>query len=243
MTNEKMAELIQQGNNNMVETLWENVLPLLYSKSKSFYNCYETRCKQAGIELEDIYQECYSVLLTTIKYFRVDTGLKFTTFLDYPFKSMFFNLVGLRTKKNEPLNNCTSFDKSIEHDGEACTLLDIISDDNSDKFIQYFDDLSEAETIRKVVEGLQEPYKYVIEEYFFNDTKLIDISEVLDISPERVRQIKSKALNILRKNEIIKNIYKENKLYQRWASVSRYVYSPNYYDLIQNLNQKIIRSK
>lgn len=242
MTNEQLAELIQHGGNDeLIPVLWKNVSRLLYQKSWRIYNHYESRCKQSGIELEDIYQECYSVLLSAIKAFNSESGLKFITFLEFPFKNMFFNIVGLRTRKNEPLNNYISLEKPLEQsDGGTCSLFDIISDEYSDEFVQQFENLSEAETIRAVVESLPESYKYVIKAYFFDNIKLIDISDVLGVSPERTRQIKYKALNILRTNKIIKNIHEENKLHQHWTNISRFIYSPDYYELIQNLNKELL---
>ena len=63
---------------------------------------------------------------------------------------------------------------------------------------------------------------------------------MLGVSPERTRQIKYKALNILRTNKIIKNIHRENKLHQHWTNISRFIYSPDYYELIQNLNKELL---
>lgn len=51
MTNELLAEYIQQGNNDeLIPLLWENVRKLLYMMSDKFYKLHKASCDSSGVE-------------------------------------------------------------------------------------------------------------------------------------------------------------------------------------------------
>ncbi len=242
MTNEDLARLIQEGNEELHPVLWQKVQNLLYTKAAVFYRSHTETCMRCGVELSDIRQECYSVYLAMVKAYDPERGLLFTSYLEYPFRNAVNSLLGFRTErgKHEPLNRTASLDKPIEAaDGDSCTLMDMIPDTESMDFLEDVDRDSEAVFIRQVVEDLKEPYRTVIRLHFFEGRTLQEIgTELGGVTAERVRQLKYKALRKLRQNGQLRQMYAEQMNHDRWAFASRWEYSPERYALIRQLQQR-----
>ncbi len=88
-------------------------------------------------------------------------------------------------------------------DGEDNALIDILENPNSDKTDQTLDHMeSLREEIRRSLAGLTDRQRDVINLYFGigadNSMSLEDIGDRFDLTRERVRQIKDKAINKLR---------------------------------------------
>ena len=98
MTNELLAEYIQQGGNDeLIPILWGNVEKILYIKSEQVYRLHKESCSRRGVELWDIRQASYMAFLDAIKAYKPETGNKFTSYLNYPFKNAVNELLGLQS--------------------------------------------------------------------------------------------------------------------------------------------------
>ncbi len=212
MTNELLAECIQQGNNNeLIPVLWEKVQKLLYMKSDKFYRLHQISCDRSGLDKWDIRQASYIAFLEAVKAYKNDSGCKFTSFLEYPFKNAVRELLGIRTTKREPLNECSSLDAQIESsEGDSCSMLELIADDTALKFVEDVSVRSEAETIRQIVDTLPEPYRGIIQVHYFEGVTLKEIAERISVSGTRVRQREVKALVMLRQNDLLRKLYTES---------------------------------
>ena len=214
MTNEQLAGLIKSGNNDeLIPILWERVNKLLFLKADRFYNLNTGLCSRKGVERSDIRQECYCAFLEALKGYKPSEKLKFTTFLDYPFKNAVNQLLGLRTQSgiNEPLNNCKSLDKPLKSsESEDFTLSDIIADESSLDFIAALDADEEAKEIRKAVDELPEQQRRVIKGVYFENKTLRQIAESLNISYQSAGYHKEKAIRALRRNPTLIKIEKEH---------------------------------
>lgn len=190
MTNEQLAVFIRQGGNELIPILWGNVGKILYIKSEQVYRLHQESCSRRDVELWDIKQASYMAFLEAIKAYKPESGNKFTSYLNYPFKNAINELLGLRTSRtvNEPLNNSTSLDKPISEDSEdVISLLETIADDTSLDFIDNMETNAVSDTVRAVVNTLSEPYKCVVTAFFFEGITLSDIAKRLEISGERAR--------------------------------------------------------
>lgn len=241
MTNELLAEYIQQGDNNeLIPILWEKVCKLLYMKSERFYKLHKASCERSGVELWDIKQESYTAFLEAVRAYNPDSGNKFASYLNYPFKNAVSELLGLRSSRtaNEPLNNSTSLNKEIEiSDGDSCSMLDLIADDTSLDFINSMETSAVGDTVHAVVDALPEPYKCVVTAFFSRVQLLLDIAERLKISGERVRQLKRKALEMLRKNKILRELYNDMQRHEHYRSFSWFRTSPEYFAILKKLDK------
>lgn len=243
MRNELLAKYIQQGGNDeLIPILWENVINLLYSKSDSLYRLHKESCSRRGVEVWDIRQASYTAFLDAIKAYKPESGNKFTSYLNYPFKNAVNEFLGLRTSRtvNEPLNNSTSLDKPIDEssDGDVISLLETIADDTSLDFIDNMETNAVGDTVRSVVDTLPEAYKCVIIAFFFEGISLSDIAKRLEISSERVRQLKRKALELLRKNKIMRELYNDMQQHNHSCSFSWFRTSPEYFTMLKRLDHK-----
>ena len=149
MTNEQLATFIHAGGNDeLIPLLWNKVQRFVYYKARSVYTLNTTRCKRCGVELWDIQQAGYIAFIEALRGYKPETGYKFITFIQLPFKNAVNDLLKLKTEKQrqEPLNNCISLDTPAEDtDGDTDTaLIDLQADQSSLNFI---DDMVETVTI------------------------------------------------------------------------------------------------
>lgn len=126
MTNEKLVELIQDGITELIPSLWENTEKFFYLQARKWFNKYPDMCRRAGVELEDLEQEAYFAFTDTIGYYKREEGLKFLTFANFPIKTRFNDLLGLRyeAQTHLPLNGAVNIEKPIGEDD--VTLLDTL---------------------------------------------------------------------------------------------------------------------
>lgn len=101
------------------------------------------------------------------------------------------------------LPTTSNIDANIPEDGD--TLLDILADKNSEMPDQELLDnvVEHKDELTKILNLLDYREKIIIEEYFglFGDEKTLEeIGNILDLTKERVRQIKERAIRKLRNN-------------------------------------------
>ena len=94
-----------------------------------------------------------------------------------------------------------SLDESLT-DGDECSLLNLLADDRQELPDASVDDQAMRQQIRKVLSCLSEREEFILSLYFGLDGEgrrtLEDIGEQLNLTRERVRQIKERALVRLR---------------------------------------------
>ena len=247
MTNEQMATLIQSDRETFKELLpilWKKVNRLLFKLARDFYNKHTASCTQRGVELSDIEGGCYAVFLAALDAYKPDKFTLFMSYFDYPFKNMTAELLNIRTERGrqEPLNNCDSLDREItQDDGSKTTLLDLTADRQSDfenDVIEGLNREQEALAVREAVAALPEQMCRVVELYYFEGRTLREISELLGVSASRIQQINHNALRELRKNRQLRTIYYENQQHQAECCLSRFRYSPQYFDIVEQLRER-----
>lgn len=240
-TNEQLATLAQRGEKDALAMLWKKTNALLYQKASVYFRSHTETCIRCGVELADLKQECYGAFLEAVKAYQPNQETKFLSYVNFPFQNAVNALLGLRTERgrNEPLNHAASLDKPLETDeGDGGTLHDILPDAASVCFLDALDRDAEAAFIRQVVAELPEPYRVVIQAYFFEGRTLGEIGEGLGMTAERVRQIKSRALQALRKHKQLRQLYNEHKQHNNWLQAARWEYSPEHFALIQRLQER-----
>ena len=107
-----------------------------------------------------------------------------------------------------------SLDKQLGNNEDGGTLLDLLSDDKSFKATDHLvSDLNHNSTILKCLDGLREKDKNIMILLFGLDGNeprtLQEVSDIVDMSREMVRQIKNKTLIKLSKQKSIQTAYNE----------------------------------
>ena len=225
MCNEELAQAIKQGQPELKPLLWEQVQKLLELKAQDCYCKYFSRCIKCGIDLTDIYQECYFVFEEALKAYNHESGYKFTTYLTYPLKNAFLRLLGYNNDNNTALNDSISLEQPInsEIDSDIILLLETIADTAAAEFIEKIDRLSIAEQIREIINALPDRPKYMIIAYYLENKTLKEIAAELQLSESRIQQIRTQAERTLKKSPQLQQLY--NDFYK-----SHYNNRPYYYD-------------
>ena len=195
LTNEQLAEFIQQGgNDDLKPVLWERVRRLLYMRSSRYFRHYTNYCNEHSVTEWDLKQQAYPAYEDALKSFDSGRG-KFTTILVFNFRKSIRQLF-----KNDLLNTADSLDRIIDTgDGGGDTaLIDFIADDTAESPFELIEENSQKEEtariLRKCVDSLEEREKAVINGYFYNGETLESIGNAFGISGARVQQIRDKAL-------------------------------------------------
>lgn len=246
MTQEEMCVLIQTGTRqDLIPALWESVQKLYTQKAYRYYSSHRERCTECGIEQEDIQQQAFFAFLESIEAYEPERGLRFVSYINYPFMRQMQELLGYRLSagRNDALNGSGSLDKEIENDdGGGSTLHDIVPDVHSLEFIEQLDADSVAEMVRAEVRKLPDRLCFVIEKSYFDGLTLGEIGEQLHITHTRAAQLRQQALRQLAKSrnlaELHSAFYHTNKL-RRLESQSRHSFDAEkqYEELAERIQQ------
>lgn len=234
ISNEDLVVAIQNGNKKDIETLWKNVHKLISLHAYRYYQ----RFKGNSIATEeDLIQEGYMALLEAIKYFDINSGYKFTTYLNYTLKNAFQKVMGLRTNKqrNEPLNNCFSLNSNISQDDEETEEIDFIIDKTALKQFERIEVSETQQIVWEAISHLDERSREVIIMKYFKDMTLKNISNVLSVTIETVRQIDLKALRTLRKMPSLRSLYFEMEELETQQRLNHIEYNPECFELIKKI--------
>lgn len=189
MTNEQLAEFIQQGGaEDLKPVLWERVKHLMFKICGQYFGRYPERFAACGVEIADLRQECYPAYLKALKSYNPAKNSKFTSYLNYHTVNACRELLGIRSGDNtKPLDNCTSLDIPLNtEDGSEITLAGLIEDETAaEPFEKALQDISDEQT-RKVLtaalERLDKPLRDVIVLYYFKGLTQEAIAEQSDVS-------------------------------------------------------------
>ena len=207
MTNEQLVTMIKDDDRpDLLPELWERVRRLVYSMSDSEYRKRSEQFRRCGVTIEDIKQSCYTnVFMPAVRQYDSAKGLKFVTFLTYPFWRAVEALLGTVNgrENNRPLDNAVSLDAPLcddMGDGEPLTLGETLADDEPTP-----EEKLTAEDMKKIVRvavySLAEPYHTVISRHYLADQPIALIAEDLNEDEKQVRAICRKGLRTLRNDE------------------------------------------
>ena len=168
MTNEELAVRIQNGETELIPTLWEQVERFIKWKAR-------VRAANldgfGGVTEEDLYQSGFFALLYAINAFNPQTGFTFITYLVHPLQSVFADAAGYRTdkRKYDPLQNYLSLyvTESNGGEGEGTTLADVIPDPVAEEPFVAVEDGQLRGALEKAVGQLPEAQKRAIVARYF----------------------------------------------------------------------------
>lgn len=221
MTNEEIVVQIQQGNTDLYLELWKNVKRLV---SQLAYTRYCISHGRGGCEVEDLVQCGYLALVTAVNSFDINTGFKFTTYLDKTLKTEFATAIGYRSRKRNPLDDAIRLDAPLDDDDGDGTYYDLIEDPNGnfeDKTIEdtWVADLRQE--LRKAIAAIPEDQGELIQLRYEKGLSVDQISKSRSIDPKAVRSLESKALHSLRRPQIRSRLERfvddETPYYEKWG--------------------------
>ena len=228
------VKIKQEQRDDLTPDLFERVKGILYKKCGKSFQANKARFVQCGIELDDLKQECYFVFLEALKGYKPEAPEPFIAFLKYPYLTMLHDMLGTRggRENRKPLDNAVSLNTSTaDNDGESGgELLDLIEDTD---IIPHAEQAARSErkrTVRAAVCRLQEPYREIIERYFFSGQSACVIAAALNITTAQYFNAKKRALTALRSDESLRylGLYGSLDRLERTISMTPALYMLNW---------------
>lgn len=203
MTNEKLAELIQEGGNDeLLPLLWDKTRLLIYKKCGRLWQLYSEKLEQFGYSFDDLQQEGYNALTFAVKSYKSEKGYKFTTYLNYALKHVIRCLLSGGT---DVLNQTgtMSLEQPLSEDmnGGVLYIADTITDKHSAVAFEEIERLDEYRVLYEAVDSLPPDQRITIYEYYFKGFTRKRIAEIHSCTESDVRRTLHKALCSLRTGE------------------------------------------
>lgn len=200
MTNEELATEIRAGRAGYGE-LWERVHRFVRQQAHRYYTLHAGTCVHAGVEQDDLVQCGFLALQDAVQAFDPARGYTLLAYLRYPLSNRFREACGLRTRRRDPLNLCTSLDKPAGEEGDA-VLSDFLPNPDA---AERMEEVVEEEYRRQLrdaldmaIDMLDEKRRDTIRRRFWNGETQDAIAADMHVGRERIRQTEQAALRDLR---------------------------------------------
>ncbi len=157
------------------------------------------RYGKRGEELYDLIQEGNLGLYDAIRKYNFSKNVRFCYYAKWWIRKYIVSFLQARNK----ITNNESYVTDEEYDNAIADYEIETINDNEEK------DDTPIVSANKLLDTLDDRMRYVIESIYglngVEQRNLIEISKCLDVSPERVRQLKIRAMMILRNNALANN--------------------------------------
>ena len=183
MNNEQLVKEIQNGNKELILTLWEQVEKFIRLKADE---------RVAAINnkdiADDLYQSGYFALINAVKSYDDSRGMNFLGYLKFHLMSEFDECLGRKTTrtKNEPMHHAISLDIRAYKDDKDTTLADTIIDPAATEMFDNFEEADYWQSVRKLlleaIEALENQQERKLFKYILStDTSIIAAARCLGI--------------------------------------------------------------
>lgn len=197
MTNEELAQQIQQGERNLILQLWEQVRRYAHDRAYKWFRATNGR---GGQTVQDLEQEAFLALLEALEGWDEDAG-PFLTWYSMRLKSAFTAATAQRTQRDrkDPLQDCLSLDAPLtDREGDPFTLEDTIPDQRAEDDLNTVEERDRQAAVRRVLDSLAPEQKQVILLRYFHDMTREQTAQRLHLTRTRATTIEAKALRLLR---------------------------------------------
>ncbi len=153
MTNEELVARIQQGNTELIHTLWDQVERFVWLQAGKAAK----RAESGGVGFDlrhDLYHTGYIALQDAIPAYNAEAGKNFIGYYSYYLRNHFSQLLYGRVaaEKYDMSRKAISLDAELVNDEEAFTLHDIVSDPAAEEAFEHITDAAGEEAIRSMVQ-------------------------------------------------------------------------------------------
>ena len=174
MTNEELAQQIQQGERNLILPLWEQVRRYAHDRA---YKWHRATGGRGGVTLDDLEQEGFIALLEALEGWDEKAG-PFLPWYSLRLKAAFTAATAQRTQR--------------------FTLEDTIPDQRAEDDLNAVEERDRQEAIRRVLNSLQAEQRRVILLRYYHDMTREQTAQRLHLTRSRAATIEAKALRLLR---------------------------------------------
>ena len=202
MTNEQLAEFIQEGDSDLKPVLWERVKKLLYMFSGRYYRKYTEYCERCGVTEWDLKQQAYSAFELSLQGYSSERGA-FSTYLTFGFKRSLRELF----KSKDPLNTAESLDRLVDEEDESGgAIIDFIPDQRAAEPFEELEGKDICRAVRAAVDALPEREQATIRALYFENKKYKDVAKFYGVTVQAVAEYSRKAFAKLRKNRELRRL-------------------------------------
>lgn len=196
MSNEELAQRIQDGERGLISQLWEQVAQFIRLQA---YKRYVLTGGMGGVEVEDLAQSGYFALLAALDTYDRSTGYKFLTYLSVALKNAFREATGYhptRSVKHDLIDKAASLDAPLSGDDEEFTLGDTLADPMNDydalEHKIWLDQLQE--TMSRALDTLPAEWRDVLHRYYWQGQTEEQIGRETKTSRQEAQKRKRDAL-------------------------------------------------
>lgn len=212
LTNEELAIEIQNGKTEYLPVLWEQVERFIRKMAAQRLQALQNNpnTEESNVEFDELYDSGYFAVINAVKYFKPETGYTFLTFLSYPLKNAFNEIVGrAKIKRCDPLRTAISLETPIGED-ENLTLGETLADetDIADEVINSLNTKEMHKAIDIALAKLSPLEEKAIRLEYYSGLDLKQSSEVMRISPAKVKYLRSTGMSKLRSFEVCSELLK-----------------------------------
>lgn len=200
MTNEQLAQFIQQGGNDeLLPLLWDKTRLLIYKKCGQIWRFYSEKLTRHGYTLGDLEQEGYNALVFAVQQYKIEKGYKFTSYLNYALKHVIRDLLSGSDVLNQPGTQSLEKPLTEDKDGEQLLVGDVIPDERAAEVYDQIERLDEYNVLYAAVDELPREQRETVIEYYFKGLTCKQIDEKHDRTDGSARRLLIKAISTLRK--------------------------------------------
>lgn len=218
MTNEELAVLIEEGDNEAVALLWENMKKLFYRINFRYAAVYHNRMAECGVTVEDLHQECYFVMLESVRAYNArkpeHADYLLTTYVRLIYKKHFQKILSIhgRGRPKDVLNmHYDKLDETVYDDSDS-VLMDFIPDDTAE---EEYRNIENADYCSKAVETaknlVSEKQWRILARVYINGQPQKAVADEIGVSTTRIQEIACSALKTLRSSEELREIAEINE--------------------------------
>ena len=197
MSNEELAQRIQQGERDLILQLWAQVRRYAHDRA---YKWHRATGGRGGVTLNDLEQEAFIALLEALEGWDEKAG-KFLTWYDLRLKAAFTAATMQRTKRDmkDPLESALSLDASLlDGEDDPFILADVVADPRAEDDLNTVEERDRQAAIRRVLNSLQVEQRRVILLRYYHDMTREQTAQRLHLTKTRAAAIEAKALRLLR---------------------------------------------
>jgi RNA polymerase sigma factor (sigma-70 family) len=138
----------------MFEEAYSQYRAFLILLAREYFNHHRARCIELGVTVEDLEQQSFFALRDAIAAFDPERGYSFLSWLRYPSKNRFNELVKLRTpsQKRDTTLQTTSLDEPLPDTDGRLTIADTVADPAAEEAFEAADDRIYTAQLRELLE-------------------------------------------------------------------------------------------
>jgi RNA polymerase sigma factor (sigma-70 family) len=211
MSNEELAVRIKAGETSLYSQLWTQCERFFRKKAFNYYSHNRNRADGAGQTIDDFYNSCFFVMMNAVQGYDPESGYTFLTFCKFPMKNVFRSLIGSRTRRKEPLNDCKSLDEIVPDSEGETSFVEMTADPESltpfEEMSAKNDNVILRSELEAALDTLPEREADIIRRHYFEGIPVTQTAAQYGFSRKYAYDLERRGLDSLRAREEIERYH------------------------------------